>query len=292
MRIVVTGSSGLIGQALLAALATEDHDVVPLRRSQATGRLDEAAVREAVASAGAVINLAGSGIGDHRWTAGYRRLLVASRLDATRLVSEAAAAATTTRPVVVSASAVGYYGDRDDEVLTEQSASGAGFLADLCRQWEGATAEAEAAGRRVVHVRSGVVLAGRGGALRKQLPIFRLGLGGRLGRGTQWLSWITLDDEIQAILHAVFGDVAGAANLTSPEPVTNAQFTKALGRALHRPTVAAVPRTAIAVAFGKEMASEMILASQRAIPAKLVASGFRFADPEVGNALQRVLGEQ
>jgi uncharacterized protein (TIGR01777 family) len=290
MRIVVSGSSGLIGTALVEALTTGGHDVIRLGRSPATGRLDEAEARDAVGGAAAVVNLAGAGIGDHRWTANYRTQLVGSRVDTTRLLAQAAAAAAT-RPAVISASAVGYYGNRGDEILTEDSPSGAGFLADLCRQWEEATAEAEAAGRRVVHLRSGVVLAAGGGALRKQLPLFRLGLGGRLGSGQQWLSWISLEDEVSAIGHAVASDVAGPLNLTAPGPVTNAEFTKVLGAALHRPTWAAVPRAALAVAFGGEMCDDMILASQRAQPAKLDGSGFRFSDPELGGALRRVLAE-
>jgi uncharacterized protein (TIGR01777 family) len=290
MRIVVSGSSGLIGTALVAALTTAGHDVIRLRRSTATGRLGDAEVQDAVRGADAIVNLAGVGIGDHRWTSDYRARLIRSRVDATQTLAHAAAE-TSSHPAVISASAVGYYGSRGDEILTEDSPSGAGFLADLCRQWEGATAEAEAAGRRVVHLRTGVVMAAHGGALRKQLPLFRLGLGGRLGSGRQWVSWISLEDEVGAILHAVASDVSGPLNLAAPDAITNAEFTKALGAALRRPTWAAVPRAALAMAFGREMCDEMILASQRAQPTKLVGSGFRFSDPELGGALRRVLAE-
>jgi uncharacterized protein (TIGR01777 family) len=288
MRIAVSGSSGLIGTALVAALTADGHDVARIRRSPETGQVDEGEARHAVAGTDAIVNLAGAGLGDHRWTPDYRHRLVSSRIDTTILLARAAAAAST-RPALISASAVGYYGNRGDEMLTEDSPSGAGFLADLCRQWEAATGEAEAADRRVVHIRTGVVLARHGGALGRQLPLFRLGLGGRLGRGQQWLSWISLTDEVRAIQHALAGEMAGPLNLTAPEPVTNRQFTKALGTALHRPTVAAVPRAALAAALGREMADEMILASQRVLPVKLEADGFRFSHPELGGALNDVL---
>jgi uncharacterized protein (TIGR01777 family) len=288
MRIVVSGSSGLIGTALLAKLVSGGHEVTRLQRSHATAHLDATEVHAAVNGADAIVNLAGIGIGDHRWDDDYRSLLVSSRVNATRLLAEAAAAAPT-HPALISASAIGYYGDRGEEVLTEESPSGAGFLADLCRQWEEETEAAETAGRRVVRLRSGVVLAAHGGALAQQLRLFRLGLGGRLGKGHQWLSWITLDDEVNAIVHALTSDVSGPLNLTAPEPVTNRTFTKALGAALHRPAVAAVPRAALTMAFGAEMTDEMILASQRAVPAKLEASGFEFNDPELASALQRLV---
>jgi hypothetical protein len=189
----------------------------------------------------------------------------------------------------LSASAVGYYGDRSDEILTEDSPGGGGFLAELCRQWEDATAEADQAGIRTAHLRSGIVLAANGGALAKQLPLFRFGVGGRLGSGRQWVSWISLEDEVAAIIHVLAGDLSGPVNLTAPEPVTNAEFTRALAAALHRPAVLKVPRAALGLVLGREMADEMILAGQRVLPTRLQGSGYRYTDPDIAKALARIL---
>jgi hypothetical protein len=200
--------------------------------------------------------------------------------------------AETDRPpaVMVNASAVGFYGDRGNEELTEDSAPGTGFLAEVCRQWEAATRPAETAGIRVVHLRSGIVLARRGGALARQLHLFRPGVGGRLGTGRQWLSWISLDDEVGAIVHLLStSEVSGPVNVTAPEPVTNAAFTRALGRALHRPAVIAVPRFALAAGLGRGIADEMILASQRALPVRLTAAGYAFRHTDIVEALTTAL---
>ncbi len=192
----------------------------------------------------------------------------------------------------MNASAVGYYGDRGDEILTETSTNGTGFLAGLCRQWEEATAPAADAGIRTVMVRSGIVLAPDGGALSRQLPLFRLGLGGRLGPGTQFRSWISLEDELSALVRCLEDDdMSGPVNLTAPEPVTDADFARSLGRALHRPARLPVPATALRLALGAEMASEMLLGGQRVVPAALNAHGFHFAHPVVDAALRWVLDQ-
>jgi len=294
--VVVTGSSGLIGRALVAALKAGGHDVCALvRRSPGPG---EAAWDPSGASidagalegAGAVVHLAGAGIGDRRWTTARRDVILGSRVDSTTLLCRALAALDHRPSVLVSASAIGYYGDRGDEELTEASASGTGFQAEVCRAWEGATAEAEAAAIRVVHLRSAVVLARRGGALGRQLPLFRAGLGGRLGSGRQWFSWISLEDEVGAILHAL-GDASlvGAVNASAPAPVTNREFTKVLGRVLHRPAVLAVPPVALRLALGRGLADELLLGSLRVIPDRLVASGYGFRDPDLEGALGAVM---
>lgn len=304
MNVLLSGSHGLIGSALATRLTAEGHDVVPLVRSTGTsaGGSQAAAVpwdppqgtvdRDALHRHGpydAVVHLAGAGIGDHRWNAARRQEILASRVGSTRLLATLAAHLDPVPGVLVSASAVGWYGDRGDELLTEESAPGRGFLADLCRAWEAAAAPASGA-MRVVYLRTGIVLARQGGALAKQLPLFRLGLGGRLGNGRQHMSWITLDDEVSVIRRALDDDrLVGPVNATAPSPVTNAEFTRALGRALRRPAVLAVPRPVLAAALGREMAHELLLAGQRAVPARLTAAGHAFAHPDIDRALASVL---
>jgi uncharacterized protein (TIGR01777 family) len=296
MRVVVTGSSGLIGTALLVRLRREGHQVIPLvRRSPdagaahwdpAVGTIDTGALE----GADAVVNLAGVGIGDRRWSAARKEAILSSRVSSTTLLCETVAGLTRPPPVLVNASAIGFYGDRGDELLTEDSSAGTGFVADVCRAWEAATSPAKQAGVRVVHLRTAVVLARHGGALARQLPLFRLGLGGRLGRGDQWLSWISLRDEVRAILHILSeGSLVGATNCSSSAPVTNAQFTRALGRAVHRPAALVVPRSALRLALGHELADELVLTSQRVMPTRLEASGFSFEDPSINEALAAVL---
>ena len=296
MRVVVSGSSGLIGRALVEALRDRGDEVTPLvRRSPAageatwdppTGSIDAGALD----GADALVHLAGAGIGDRRWTPERRREILASRVESTSLLSRTLAGLAHPPAVLVSASAVGYYGDRGAEELTEDSTAGTGFLADVCRAWEDATAPAADAGLRVVRLRSGVVLSPRGGALARQLPLFRLGVGGRLGTGRQWLSWISLPDEVGAVLHTLAEpSLRGPVNATAPGPVTNRDFTAALGRALHRPTVMAVPGVALRIALGPALAAEMVLAGQRVLPARLTASGFRFAHARLDEALAALL---
>jgi len=297
MRVAVSGSTGLIGTALRAALLTAGHEVVPIVRRPAgrgeahwdptAGAVDAAAL----AGVDGVVHLSGAGIGDRRLTAARRRVVRQSRTDSTTLLARTLASLDPRPGVLVSASAVGYYGDRGDEVLTEESPKGEGFVADLCRDWEAAAAPARSAGIRLVTVRMGIALARHGGALKKQLPLFRAGLGGRLGNGRQWTSWITLDDAVRALLFALERDsLEGPVNVTAPAPVTNRNFTAALGRALHRPARVLVPRAALVVALGPVLAGEVALASQRALPRALESAGFTFAHPGIDGALASVLG--
>jgi hypothetical protein len=237
-----------------------------------------------------VVHLAGAGIGDRRWSEVRRREIMGSRVAGTTEVARALVALDPRPAVLVSASAVGFYGDRGDEVLTEASGPGTGFLAEVCQAWEAASEAASAAGVRVVTLRSGVVLAKQGGGLAKQLPLFRLGLGGRLGSGRQYLSWITLDDEVAVIRRAIEdASLSGPLNATAPEPVTNAEFTRALGRALRRPAVVWVPGPALELALGAGIARELLLAGQRAMPVALAAIGHRFGHPQIGGALRALL---
>jgi uncharacterized protein (TIGR01777 family) len=241
----------------------------------------------------AAVHLAGAGVGDRRWSPGYKQEILSSRVGGTTTLAEALTRLRVLPSVMVSASAVGYYGMRGDEVLTEEAGNGTGFLADVCAQWESATLTAASAGIRVVMLRTGVVLSGAGGALKKQLPLFRLGLGARLGSGCQQLSWITRRDVTAAIAFLLEDSaLSGPFNLTAPQPVSNAAFTKALGRALHRPAKLIVPEQLIRVALGAEMASEVLLASQRAVPQRLLGAGFAFSDPDLADALVTALDDR
>ena len=297
MRVLVSGSSGLIGRAVCDALRARGDAVVRLVRrapdsADDTGWDPVAGTLEPTDLAGVdgVVHLAGAGIGDRRWSPARREEIVTSRVRSTEVLARALAAMATPPAVLVNASAVGIYGDRGEEELTEASALGTGFLADLCRAWEAATESASAAGVRVVRLRSGVVLAAHGGALARQLPLFRLGMGGRLGGGRQWMSWITLRDETAVILRAL-DDAAlhGPVNAAAPAPVTNRAFTRALGSALHRPVVASVPAAALKIALGAGVAKEVVLASQRVLPARLGDIGFLFQDPDIDGALSWAL---
>lgn len=297
MRVVVTGASGLIGSALCQALERRGDDVVrmvrgPARSGEVTWDPGSRALRGgALDRIEAAVHLSGAGIGDRRWTPARRELLVSSRVDSTALLAATLAGLDPPPRVLVNASAVGAYGDRGDEELTEASPTGVGFLADLCRRWEEATAPAVAAGIRTVCLRSGIVLSRAGGALARQLPLFRSGLGGRLGSGRQWVSWISITDEVDAVLGVLDDEtLAGAVNSVAPQPVTNAEFTAALGRAVHRPAVLAVPAPALRLALGRELVDEVLLASQRAKPAALERSGFAFSHPDIDTALAAALG--
>lgn len=296
MDVVVSGSHGLIGSALVPALGAAGHRVRRLVRGQpgpsdvawdpAAGTIDASGL----AGADAVVHLAGVGIGDKRWTDAQKARIRDSRVAGTGLLAGALAGLGTPPRVLVSASAVGYYGDRSDEVVTEDSGPGEGFLAEVVRDWEEAAAPAADAGVRVVHTRSGIVLSPAGGALKKQLPLFKLGLGGPLGSGRQWVSWVSIDDEVAAILHVLHTDaVRGPVNVTAPEPVTASGMAKAIGRALHRPAVLPVPKVALGLVLGSQLTHEMLLASQRAVPSRLLASGFRFRHPGIDQALDDLL---
>jgi uncharacterized protein (TIGR01777 family) len=295
MKIAVTGSHGLIARHLLPALDAAGHQVVKVVRGQAgAGELhwDPAAGEldgDALEGVDAVVHLAGKGIFG-RWSETHKAEVRNSRLQGTALLADRLAGLSRKPATLVSGSAVGYYGDRGSEVLTEVSQRGRGFLADLVEDWEAATAAAEDAGIRTVKLRTGIVCAADGGALKLQLPVFKLGVGGRLGSGEQWFPWVSIDDEVGAILHALDHDsLSGPVNLAAPEPVTNAEFTRALGEVLHRPTALAVPAVAIRTVLGREMADETLLVSQRVQPVALDASGYRFRHPEVRGALRAVL---
>ena len=306
MHVLVSGSSGLIGSALVDALLADGHQVTRLVRPAPGGgrptgsgavawdpaahSIDTGAL-EATGPFDGVVHLAGAGVGDKRWTPARKALILSSRTDGTGLLTDALAALPTPPSVLVSSSAVGYYGDRGDNVLTEASPHGTGFLADVCVAWEAAAAPAVDAGIRTVLLRTGIVLSAAGGALGKQLPLFRLGLGGKIGTGGQYRSWITLDDQVAAIVHCLTdGSLTGPVNATGPEPATDAELAKALGTALHRPSILAVPAAALKVALGSEMASDMVLSSQRVLPEKLTASGFTFAHTDLDDAVRSVLG--
>jgi uncharacterized protein len=289
--IAIAGSSGLIGSALVTALRAADHRVIRLvRRAPSnadelywnpdTGEFDAAALR----GVDAVVNMCGVNVGQRRWSGAFKQSLRDSRIDPTEVLSHAVAEAGV--PVLVNSSAVGYYGDTRDQVADESAPPGAGFLARLCVDWESATAPAAQAGTRVALVRTGVVLSPSGGMLGRLGPLFKLGLGARLGNGRQYLPWISLEDEIRALLFTIRSDaVSGPVNLTGPAPVTNAEFTAALGRALNRPTPVAVPAFAIRAVLG-EFADEGLLIGQRAIPAALERAGFQFHHNTVGEAVE------
>lgn len=291
MKIAITGASGLIGTALAPALRGAGHEVVRFVRHPASAvderRWDGSHLEpEAVADLAAVVHLAGAGVGDKRWTASYKQEVLDSRVRGTGAVARAVAAAGT--PVLLSASAVGWYGDTGATLTDETGPRGQGFLADVCQAWEEATAPA-AATARVAHLRTGIVLSSEGGALKKQLPLFKLGAGAPLGSGEQWLSWISLQDEVAAIVHLLTADVSGPVNLVGPAPVTNKDFTKALGKAVHRPTLpVAVPGFALKLALG-EFAEQGVLTGQRLAPAVLDRSGFAFNHPDLASALGAAL---
>ena len=303
LTVAVTGSRGLIGSELAAFLATGGHQVVRLVRGQPDPKAVDDGTRsvpwtpveridpEVLAGCDAVVHLAGDNLADGRWSAAKKKRILESRTVPTRHLADALAGLPTDRrpKVFVSASAVGIYGDRGDEVLTEESAPGSGFLADVCWAWEDAAGPARAAGVRVVHPRFGVVLSPKGGALGAQLPAFRAGAGATLGSGRQWFPWVTVGDAVGVIHHALMADgLAGPVNVVAPNPVTNRDFTKTLGRVLRRPAVLWAPGAALRVLFG-EMAAAA-LESQRAVPAKLAASGFAFDHPDIEGALGLLLG--
>ncbi|MEO8815133.1 MAG: TIGR01777 family oxidoreductase [Mycobacterium sp.] len=288
--IAIAGSSGLIGSALVSALRAADHRVLRLVRRQpvSDGELHwdpEAGDFDSDALSGvdAVVNLCGINLGQHRWSGAFKQKLRDSRITPTEVLSAAVADAGV--PVLVNASAVGYYGHTGTRTVEETDPAGTGFLAQLCRDWETAVAPARQAGTRVVLARSGIVLARAGGALSRLRPLFSLGLGARIGNGRQYLSWISLEDEVRALRFAISqATLSGPVNLTGPAPVTNAEFTAEFGRAVNRPTPLLLPGFAARAAFG-EFADEGLLAGQRAIPAALEGAGFQFHHNTIGEAL-------
>jgi uncharacterized protein (TIGR01777 family) len=301
MNVLVTGSTGLVGSALIAFLRAQGHRVTRLVRpaSRLQPTPDEPVVRwdpeagmiEASGLEGhdAVVHLAGETL-QGRWTAAKKARIRESRVRGTQLLCETLARLARPPRVVVVASAVGYYGDRRYETLTEDSPPGRGFLAEVCQAWEAATEPAAQAGLRVVRLRTGIVLSAAGGALRTMLLPFRLGLGGVIGNGTQYWSWIAIDDHVRAILHVIETEsLQGPVHAVSPHPVTNYEFTKTLGRVLRRPTVLPVPSSVLRLVLG-EVADELLLSSQRVLPTRLLASGFTFQFPDLESALRHVLG--
>ena len=299
VRVAVTGSHGLIGSALVSRLEDDGHTVVRLVRGDGgagTVRWDPTSgVADPAGLEGldAVVHLAGAGLGDHRWTDSYREEIRRSRVTGTRVLAEALARLDAPPGVLVSGSAVGWYGaDRGPELLTEESGPGSGFLAELCRDWEAAAAPAAGAGVRVVQPRPGVVLSAAGGALARQLPLFRAGIGGRLGSGRHYVSWISRRDLVAAYCHLIDSELSGPVNVAAPDAVTNAELTAALGRVLHRPAVLPVPAFALRIVLGSGLADETALASQRVVPARLQASGFRFAHPDIESGLRAAVADR
>jgi uncharacterized protein (TIGR01777 family) len=299
MRVAVSGSGGLIGSALMKALADGGHDAVRMVRRAPCG--GEEAVRwdpgtGVVDPAGlegidAVVHLAGENIAAGRWNAARKAAIRASRVEGTRHLSEALAALSNPPKTLVCASAIGYYGDRGANVVTEESPAGTGFLAEVCREWEAASAPAARKGIRVVTLRIGMVLAPDGGALSRMLPAFRAGLGGVLGSGRQYVSWIALDDLPAIVLHALSReDLRGAVNAVAPRPTTQRELAEALGKVLSRPVLFSVPAFALRIALG-EMADALLLSGCRAVPRRLEESGYRFLNPELWGALRHLLGK-
>lgn len=295
MRIAVTGSTGLIGSALTSSLRNEGHEVVRLVRhpAEASDEVEWDPRRQYVDTAGlvgceAVVHLAGAGVGDHRWTDAYKRELRDSRVLGTTAVAEAVASLDTPPRTLLVGTAVGYYGDTGVRAVDETAGPGEGFLAELCQEWEASARPAQEAGVRTVFGRTGLVVARRGGAWGRLFPLFKAGLGGRLGNGRQFWSHIALHDHIAALRHLLDHDgLSGPVNLTAPEPVTNAEVTAAMGRALHRPTLFTAPAPLMRLALGEF--AEDVLGSQRVLPAKLLDSGFTFAFPTVDDAIGAAL---
>jgi uncharacterized protein (TIGR01777 family) len=293
-RVLMSGSSGLIGTALVRPLESSGYEVTRLVRGEPSASKQIAwdpnrpLDPDLVSGFDAVIHLSGESIMG-RWTAAKKQKIVESRVLATRNFSEALAKTPQRPRVMISGSAIGFYGNRGDELLREESFSGTGFLPEVCREWEGATQAASAAGIRVAHIRTGIVLSREGGALPKMLLPFRLGIGGKIGGGRQWMSWIGMDDMVGAVQHILKDDsLQGPINMVAPDPVTNGKFTKALASVLSRPAVFTVPAFAVRVAFG-EMGEETLLGSQRVEPAQLVASEYIFHQPDLRRALDSIL---
>lgn len=293
-RVLVTGASGLLGSALVPTLKTRGYEVTRLVRGQASGkdeiRWDSAQplLPEAASGFDAVVHLAGESVAT-RWSAAKKTKIRESRVAGTRTLVHALAKAAKRPRVLISASAIGFYGDRGDDVLNEKSPAGAGFLADVCREWEAATQPAVDAGIRTIHIRTGIVLSAEGGALKKMLPPFRMGLGGRLASGHQWMSWIHIQDWTGAVHHILKNDLLqGAVNMVAPRPVQNTDFTETLASVLSRPAIFPLPAFAIQTLFG-QMGEEVLLASQRVEPARLVTSGYPFQCSDLRKALEALL---
>jgi uncharacterized protein len=306
MRILVSGSTGFLGTSVVETLEREGHSITRLVRPDTSlpgaasgsgqtvawdpvaGKFDAGAAE----GAEALVHLAGASIGEGRWNASRKRLLRTSRIDATRHLIGALAKLQRPPRVIVAASAMGYYGNRGDETLTETSAPGNDFLAGLCREWEEETARGAEFGARVVSLRFGIILAAHGGALPRMLTPFKMGVGGRLGTGRQWMSWLTLEETVRVIEFALANeDLVGPVNAVTPNPVRNVEFTKILAKTLHRPAIFPAPAFALRLALG-EMADALLLGSQKVMPAKLASAGYEFLQPDLANALGKVLGRK
>lgn len=297
MNILISGASGLIGTELSAHLERLGHRVTRLVRrlagtnevlwNPAQNQLDPAAIE----GVDAVIHLSGASIGDKRWTNSYKKEILESRTLPTNLLARTIASLNKKPEVFLSGSAIGIYGARDDMALNEASTLGVSFLADVCKQWESATTPAIQAGIRTVFLRTGIVLTPKGGALKKQLPLFKIGLGGKFAGGKQWQSWITLDDEVRAIEFLLMSQISGAVNLTAPNPVTNSEFTSTLARVLHRPALLSIPSFGPRLLLGSELAESLLFTGQRVIPSMLIANGFTFSHDHLEEALRSLLNK-
>ena len=298
MKILIGGSHGLVGTALIKSLEASGHQICRLVRhypnseSEIEWSPDRYSIQLArLEGFDAAVNLAGESIAEGRWTDDKKKRIRESRVKGTKLLGDALANLTNPPQTFICASAIGYYGNRGDELLTEASAPGNDFLSEVCVEWEEAARTAAEQGIRVVNARFGVILDKEGGALAKMLPPFRLGLGGRIGSGKQWMSWIALDDVVGGLEFALANDsISGPVNFVAPAPVTNAEFTKALGKALSRPTIFPIPAFGVRLVFG-EMADALLLASQRVQPERLMAAGYQFQYSELDAALARVLNK-
>lgn len=295
MRVIISGASGLIGTALCTALRADGHEVATLvRRPAGEGEIhwdpaNGVLAADALDGADAVVHLAGAGIGDKRWTDEYKQEILQSRIRSTTLLAETIAASEHRPGVLLSGSAIGIYGASDGRDLDETSPVGSGFLADVCQQWELAAEPAWKAGTRVTFLRTGIVLSPTGGALKKMLPLFKLYLGGKFGNGKQWQSWISLPDEVGAIQHLLITPVHGPVNLTAPNPVTNAEFAKTLGKALGRPSMVPVPAFGPKLLLGSELADALLFTGQKVLPRKLEHAGYAFQHPQLEQALTALL---
>lgn len=297
MRVLVSGSTGLVGTALVQGLLDSGHEPVRLVRSNrpddlpsvrwdpATGHIDDGALDDI----DAVIHLAGEGIAEKRWTAEQKARILDSRVAGTTLLADAIAAAANPPSILLSGSAIGFYGDRGQETLTEASEPGEGFLTDVVAAWEGATAPITNPPTRVAHLRTGIVLSAEGGALAELLPFFKLGIGGKIGKGTQWWSWISIDDMVGGLLFLLDNDISGPVNLTAPGAVDNATFTKAVGKVLRRPTLLPTPKPALWARLGRELTEALLYTSARVEPTVLSDRGYEFAHPDLESALRSAL---
>ena len=297
LTIAISGSSGLIGTALTTRLRADGHTVMPMVRTTAregeihydprAGQLDP----EHLIGVDAIVHLAGAGIGDRRWTAAYRREILESRTLSTSLIARSMAEVVNRGGprTLLSGSAIGFYGATDDQELNERSDAGDGFLADVCQEWEAATSPADDAGIRVAHLRTGIVLSPAGGALKKLLPLFRFGLGGRMGSGRQWQSWISIDDQVGAIAFLLTADISGPVNLTAPTPVTNSEFTKVLAEALSRPALLPIPSFGPRLLIGRDLADALLFTGQRVLPDRLAEAGFSFEHSTLAEAFASLL---